>query len=186
MSSLLGRTVDHLRGNRATEASAIAIAAAARVQPAPPADAPPAAVAAAQPEPAPAATPPAEGDDPECKCAQDDPDCDCDDEEMSGEASSAANAARIRERARCAAIFAHPAAVANPQLAGELAFGTRLTRKEARAILAKMPEPAAAAKTDLRTAMATQQPVRLGPGGEAPRDPGAAIAASWDNVLKKK
>lgn len=50
-------------------------------------------------------------------------------EEMSG--SSPVAAARRHERARCAAIFDHPAAASNMVMAANLAFKTRLTRAEA-------------------------------------------------------
>jgi hypothetical protein len=44
-------------------------------------------------------------------------------------------AIRMRERARCAAIFSDPAAAANPGLAATVAFSTNLTRSEAVAVL---------------------------------------------------
>jgi len=46
-----------------------------------------------------------------------------------------ARAPRLRERARCAAIFADSAAAANPALAAQLAFGTSLPRSEAVSVL---------------------------------------------------
>ena len=61
-------------------------------------------------------------------------------DEMTGYSEIAA--ARRRERARCAAIFATKAAGANPALAAHLAFNTTLTRSEA--IRALKTAPAAA------------------------------------------
>lgn len=58
-----------------------------------------------------------------------------DEKEMAGD--SAAARARARERGRCAAIFADPAAGRNPALAAHLAFETSLSRKAARAALAQ-------------------------------------------------
>lgn len=46
-----------------------------------------------------------------------------------------AKAARVRERARCAAIFAHPSAAKNVPLAASLAFNTSLPRSQAIALL---------------------------------------------------
>lgn len=78
-------------------------------------------------------------DDEDKEKAEDD-----DDEEMRG--NSAAAAARRRERARCAAIFASPAAARNPVLAANLAFATAMPRKEALALLEGTPAPAAATR----------------------------------------
>jgi hypothetical protein len=52
---------------------------------------------------------------------------------MTGKSASAS--ARRRERARCAAIFAHRSAAENVPLAMSLAFETNMTRKEAIAVL---------------------------------------------------
>jgi hypothetical protein len=81
---------------------------------------------------------------------------DDDDEEMRG--NSACAHARRRERARCAAIFASPAAGKNPVLAANLAFGTSMSRKEALTILEGTPAPAAALRP--------RQNPSLGAGGE--------------------
>nr|WP_240726670.1 hypothetical protein [Escherichia coli] len=62
----------------------------------------------------------AEGDDPDDENAEDD-----DDEEK----------ARASERHRCAAIFATPYAAKNMALAAELAFNTRMSVKQARAVM---------------------------------------------------
>lgn len=73
------------------------------------------------------------------KCEGDD---DSDEEEMRGNDEVAE--ARSRERGRCAAIFAHPAAAKNPALAASLAFETKNTRSEAIAILSAHGGTAAA------------------------------------------
>lgn len=106
------------------------------------------------PVPAPAASdaPAADDDEGEAKAkkakakkAKSDPDDDGDDDddeegdddndrdEMA--AASPRRAVRLRERARCAAIFADEAAAANPALAASLAFGTDLPRGQAVALL---------------------------------------------------
>jgi hypothetical protein len=51
------------------------------------------------------------------------------DDDDSGD--SKANAIRLKERARCSAIFAHPAAAKRPDMAAHLAFGTNLSRAAA-------------------------------------------------------
>lgn len=78
-------------------------------------------------------------DDEDEKCEGDD---DLDEEEMRG--SDEVAEARSRERGRCAAIFAHPAAAKNPALAASLAFETKNTRSEAIAILSAHGGTAAA------------------------------------------
>lgn len=83
-------------------------------------------------------TPP-EGDDENPPPAPPAPDETSDDDdtdsEMRGQGPMAK--ARLRERARCAAIFAHPKAAENPDLAAHLAFNTRMTRIEAVGALAR-------------------------------------------------
>jgi hypothetical protein len=65
---------------------------------------------------------------------------DDDDEEMRGNSSAAR--ARRREQARCAAIFASPAAAKNPVLAANLAFKSRMGRVEALTLLESTPAAA--------------------------------------------
>ena len=65
----------------------------------------------------------------------DEGDDDSDGDEMSAAASPAIRAARRRERARCAAIFADAAAGNNPALAAQIAFGTDLPRAQAIGLL---------------------------------------------------
>lgn len=62
------------------------------------------------------------------------------DTEMRG--SSPVAKARRREQRRCAAIFSSKMAARNPVLAANLAFKTRMTRKEAIAVLEGTPAPA--------------------------------------------
>jgi len=73
--------------------------------------------------------PDGDGDDDEDEEGDDDDDRD----EM--KKGKKARSARLRERARCAAIFADPAAALNTALAAQLAFGTSLPRSEAIAVL---------------------------------------------------
>jgi hypothetical protein len=106
-----------------------------------------------------------------------DPDAEDDDEEMRGK--SAVARARLREQARCAAIFASKAAARNPMLAANLAFKTRMTRAEAIAALEGTPAPASAAHTN----RAARNP-NLGVDGGAKPSPQQALAARWDANLK--
>ncbi|MDE1901512.1 MAG: hypothetical protein KGI37_07710 [Alphaproteobacteria bacterium] len=68
----------------------------------------------------------AEGDDPK---DEEDDDGEDGEDEMKGKGEKAA--ARRRERARCAAIFAAPEAATRPDIAAHLAFNTAMPRKEA-------------------------------------------------------
>jgi hypothetical protein len=84
-------------------------------------------------------------DDTDGKRAEDDDDDDDDDDDGAegkrrgrraeddddDEGDPKASAIRLRERARCAAIFAHPAAAKRPDMAAHLAFGTSLSRRAA-------------------------------------------------------
>ncbi|HAY0218978.1 TPA: hypothetical protein U0V61_005053 [Escherichia coli] len=72
-----------------------------------------------------------------------DPDVSEDDEEEK---------ARASERHRCAAIFATPYAAKNPALAAELAFNTRMSVKQARAVM----EAAVAGGVSLKGGLATR------------------------------
>jgi hypothetical protein len=125
----------------------------------------------------------AEGDDPEKKDddkkdakAEGDDDEDKD-EEMRG--NSAAAQARRREQARCAAIFASPAAARNPVLAANLAFKGRMPRREAVALLEGTPAPAAAS----HESRASRNP-QVGAGGGSKPTPQQAAAARWDQNLQ--
>lgn len=192
--SILARTFGHLTGaGRKTEASAIALAVAeqtrrkagkaetAEEKAAREAEEKKAADAAA-------AAAAAEGDDCECPEGEDGDDCDCDDSEMSSddEEAQAANAARSRERARCAAIFASPYAKGREGAVANIAFGTSLSRKEGRALLASMGPVVEAKPSGLHAGMSTVTPPRPNNGGAAtaPSDAKAA-AVGWDRALKK-
>lgn len=104
-------------------------------------------------------------------------DGDDEDEEMRGK--SAVARARRREQARCAAIMGHKAAGRNVVLAANLAFNTRMGRKEAIAIL--QSTPAASAPGQGRQA---RNP-NLGAGGEMHRNPAAAAEAGWGRAFAK-
>lgn len=106
---------------------------------------------------------------------------DDDEEEMKGKGE--AGAARLRERARCAAILGHPAASANVEFACELAFNTRLGRKEAVALLQKAPK--AQRNGGLAQRMADAPNFRTS-GAAAPSLSGkAAVDASWDAAAER-
>jgi hypothetical protein len=104
-------------------------------------------------------------------------DGDDEDEEMRGK--SAVAKARRREQARCAAIMGHKAAGRNVVLAANLAFNTRMGRKEAIAVLSSTP----AASTPGQGRQARNP--NLGAGGEMHRNPAAADGASWDRAFAK-
>lgn len=131
--------------------------------------------------------PSAEQDDPEkkddnkeskAKGSKADGDGDDDKEEMSGK--SAASQARLREQARCAAIFASSAAARNPVLAANLAFKTRMTRAEALAVLESTPAPVAAVSHPSRSA---NNP-RAAATPAAAVSPQQAVASRWDQHLQ--
>lgn len=89
------------------------------------------------------------------------------------------------QRRRCAAIFADPAAAANPMLAMTFAFETNMTAEAAIAALKRQPAPAATAPGGLRGRMAASPGggVHIGAGAPpAPSGP-AAVAKSWDSVM---
>lgn len=104
-------------------------------------------------------------------------DDDDDDEEMRGK--SAIAKARRREQARCAAIFASPAAARNPVLAANLAFKGRMPRSEAIAMLESTPAPASAAHVQ----RSAKNP-NLGADGGTKPSRQQALAARWDENLK--
>lgn len=126
--------------------------------------------------------PDAEGDDPEKK-----DDDEKDKKDAKGKAAygddedkddDKEKAGAVKERARCAAIFASPAAARNVALAAELAFQTDLSAERAIAILGK--SPAAASHPD----RAARNP-RIGAGG-APEITGKqAVDSSWDRAFAK-
>jgi hypothetical protein len=97
------------------------------------------------------------------------------------DADESARAIRMRERGRCAAIFADPAAAKRPDMAAHVAFMTNMNRDQAitmlRAVAAGEPEPPPAARVS-RMASAPNPDVG---GGGAPAKPGgdpdAAFAA---------
>lgn len=107
----------------------------------------------------------------------DDPSAEDDEEEMRGK--SAAARARRRERARCAAIFASPAAARNPVLAANLAFTTEMSRRSAIAMLEGTPAPASAS----HATRAARNPNLSADGGAKPSQE-QALAARWDANLK--
>lgn len=108
--------------------------------------------------------------DAEDKDAEDD-----DEEEMRGKSAEAS--ARRREQARCAAIFGSKAAGRNPVLAANLAFNTRMTRKEALAVLESTPAPQQASAGSASRAAGNP---RVDPPGAPEQDANANLMSSWD------
>jgi hypothetical protein len=80
-------------------------------------------------------------------------------------------AATLRERARCAAIFASPAAGVRPDMAGHLAFKTGMSTKDAIASLEVSAQgfkpPAAAGRTTLADRMTLSPNPDLGSDADA-------------------
>ena len=124
-----------------------------------------------------------DGDDDE----NEDGDDDSDKEEMALPAGNRIRAARLRERSRCAAIFADAAAGLNIPLAAQLAFAGDLPRSVALGIL-----KAAGAGTPRRTALSDRMegvntpPVTpdAGPAPDAsdPKQIAAGIIAAYDRA----
>ena len=115
-----------------------------------------------------------DGDDEE---AEDDDDK----QEMTGR--SAAASARRRERARCAAIFAHKSAANNVPLAMSLAFDTTMTRQEAIAVMrgqAKRSTGASASARSSREARNADLGASDEPGGNKPK-----AGATWGRSFTK-
>jgi hypothetical protein len=103
-----------------------------------------------------------------------DEDDDDSDEEMHG--NSAAAQARSRERARCAAIFASPAAARHPVTAAHFAFQTTMSRAAAVAALEALP--AAAAPRAAHPARAAQNP-NVTPNAAPEKSAGQRNADLW-------
>lgn len=118
-----------------------------------------------------------QGDDGQKSGKRAEEDGDDEDEEMRGK--SAVAKARRREQARCAAIMGCKAAGRNVVLAANLAFNTRMGRREAIAVLSSTP-----AASNSNPGRQARNP-SLGAGGEASRNPAAAAAASWDRAFSK-
>ena len=99
---------------------------------------------------------------------------------------AACRAARTRERARCAAIFASEHATGRADLAANLAFNTDMTSKEAIGVLATAGK--SAAPPSLRARMAGMETLRPGqdiPGGQPSAASGWVASARRVGVLPK-
>lgn len=117
----------------------------------------------------------AEDDDDERKEPDsDEPEADDDDEDDKKEGKQAKRI-RAAERARCAAIFASPAAAGNVALAAELAFGTGMPAAQAVALLeaAANGQP----RGGLGTRMAAVKKIQLGADAGSDRPAGKAEEA---------
>jgi hypothetical protein len=89
--------------------------------------------------------------------------------------------ARLRERQRCAAIFASEGAADNIEMAAHLAFNTNQTRTEAIATLEAAPKGGGMARA--MNAYAGHRAGHDVPGGN---NPAKAAAANWDAALSRK
>ena len=98
-------------------------------------------------------------------------------------------AAQLRERARCARIFADPAAGLNPALAAQLAFNSDMTSAQA---IAALKVGAAAPRRPLAERMASVHTPAIAPESQAQRasdDPAALAAgvmAAWRTARGEK
>ncbi|MCQ8240527.1 hypothetical protein [Rhizosaccharibacter radicis] len=103
-----------------------------------------------------------------------------DETDAQDEKDEKAAAARRRERARCAAIFASPAAAGRPAAAAELAFGTTMPRQAAIRTLSALastdraPSAEAPKRDNLRSRMAGADTPKVGTDGTAKPKTGAA------------
>ena len=109
-----------------------------------------------------------------------------DQEDEDDEADAKKKAARMRERARCSAIFASPAAGVRPDLAAHFAFATNLSRRDAVATLEVAAQGGAAPrKGTLADRMDRQPAPKIGPeGGSAELKPHQRILASFAMTQK--
>lgn len=98
--------------------------------------------------------------------------------ELNGPASSASSA-RDRERARCCAIFASEHASGRPDVAANMAFKTKMTAKEAIAVMASLgPVKNDRARLDNKMSTVKNPDVGAGDTAASNGDPAAQLAAS--------
>jgi hypothetical protein len=97
-------------------------------------------------------------------------------EEDKDEQAKAVNAARLGERARCAAIFAAPEAAGKVEVAAELAFNSELSAKQAIAVMKAIPAGSSAGR--LAKAMESVTNPSLGADGGAGTTSGGGAGAS--------
>lgn len=130
----------------------------------------------------------AEDDDPDAKAESDDEDPKDDDKDKEKSKAKRAEdkdddekmaAGAKKERARCATIFASPAAAGNVALAAELAFATDLTSAQAIAVLEKAPSARSAGNPQRAARNAS-----LGAGGGDAPNSQQAVAAGWDRAFQ--
>ena len=115
-----------------------------------------------------------------------------DDSDDKDEKDAKASAVRRRERARCAAIFAAPAAASRPDFAAHLAFGTSMNRSSAVAMLEAASaghgdddRPQPRGSRSLRQRMERAPAPNVGPnGGAKPLSGVAGFAAQMAAVNK--
>lgn len=108
-----------------------------------------------------------------------------DDGDNAEDESEGEKAARERERARCAAIFASPAAASRPDFAAHLAFQTSMKASEAIGMLNSFAA-GAPKRSSLATRMAGVKQVNTGTGAAAPAPTGANAAAAMILAAGKK
>ena len=121
-----------------------------------------------------------EDDEPKKGKAADGDDDDAEDKEDKKDAK--ATAARRRERARCAAIFASKHAATRPDMAAHYAFATNLTRREARTALAAVAAGQPQSAGGLAGRMAGMEQLRPGAGAPSGKP---SVSSSWDASAKR-
>ena len=109
-----------------------------------------------------------------------------DEEDDEDEKDAKKKAVRMRERARCSAIFASPAAGVRPDLAAHFAFATNLSRRDAVATLEVAAQGGAAPRKGTLAERMDRQPApKIGPeGGSAELKPHQRILASFAMTQK--
>nr|WP_025826139.1 hypothetical protein [Acetobacter persici] len=109
----------------------------------------------------------------------DDDETDGDTEDAEDEKDDQAKAARSRERARCAAIFASPAAARNLPAAAHLAFNTGMPRSQAVGLLGTLaPTETAQAATGTTGAKTLRDRMQASPFAGVKQEGSAAHAAT--------
>lgn len=108
-----------------------------------------------------------------------------DDEDDEDDESDDKKEGRRAERARCAAIFKSKAASGRPDLAAQLAFGTNLSVKEARAIMGTVGPISMVRGISILDRMAAHGQTTLGPDSGAAAGSVSSTAAAILAAVKK-
>ncbi|CAO3440110.1 hypothetical protein [Azospirillum endophyticum] len=129
-----------------------------------------------------ATIPPAQSGGPQSQASGDEKPKDGDEEEDDGEEDKQARTVRRKERERCAAIFASPAATGRVEMAATLAFGTDLTAQQAIAVLETAPAAAAPPPAPAAQSPANPLAAAMAALGNPPITPDGGASAGGDDV----